>query len=245
MMQCTLTLYYIGTEEITFVTINVKRFVLCYRSIVCLSCLSVPLVYCGQTVGWIKMKLSVQVGLGPSHIVLDGDPPPPIFDPCLLWPNGWLDQDATCYRGRPRPRRHCVRWGLSSPKRGTTPNFWPMSTVAKWSPISATAEHLFLNATITVIIRQLDVASCYRWSVCYDHEPCNSGWTDCDAIWGVDSGGPKEPQNVLDGGPDSHTWRGSFEGKKGLAQEMSGSRCTQSNSTEGRTSMVLMLIGLY
>ena len=26
------------------------------------------------TVAWIKMKLGVQVGLGPGHIVLDGDP---------------------------------------------------------------------------------------------------------------------------------------------------------------------------
>jgi len=38
------------------------------------SCLSVTLVYCGQTVGWIQMKLGVQVGLGPGHIVLDGGP---------------------------------------------------------------------------------------------------------------------------------------------------------------------------
>jgi len=30
-------------------------------------------MYCGQTVGWIKMKLGMQVGLGPGHIVLDGD----------------------------------------------------------------------------------------------------------------------------------------------------------------------------
>ena len=29
----------------------------------CLSVLSVPLVYCGQTVGRIKMKLGMQVGL--------------------------------------------------------------------------------------------------------------------------------------------------------------------------------------
>ena len=42
-----------------------------------LSCLSVTLVYCGQTVGWIKMPLGTQVGLGPGHIVLDGDPAPP------------------------------------------------------------------------------------------------------------------------------------------------------------------------
>jgi len=42
-----------------------------------LSVLSVTLVYCGQTVGWIRMKLGMQVSLGPGHIVLDGDPAPP------------------------------------------------------------------------------------------------------------------------------------------------------------------------
>jgi len=41
-----------------------------------LSVLSVTLVYCGQTVGWIEMKLGMQVGLSPGHILLDGDPPP-------------------------------------------------------------------------------------------------------------------------------------------------------------------------
>ena len=44
---------------------------------VCLSCLSVMLVYCGQMAGWIKMKLGMQVGLGPSHIVFYRDPTPP------------------------------------------------------------------------------------------------------------------------------------------------------------------------
>ena len=39
--------------------------------------LSVTLVYCGQTVGLIHMKLGTQVGVGPCHIVLDGDPAPP------------------------------------------------------------------------------------------------------------------------------------------------------------------------
>jgi len=58
-------------------------------------------------VRWIKMKLGTQVGLGPGHIVLDGNPAPlpkrgrspPIFGLCLLWPNGWMDQDATWYGG--------------------------------------------------------------------------------------------------------------------------------------------------
>jgi len=56
----------------------VKRFALSYRTVVCLSaCLSVTFVYCGQTVGWFKMKLGVEVGLDPGHIVLNVDPDPP------------------------------------------------------------------------------------------------------------------------------------------------------------------------
>jgi len=89
----------------------------------CLSC---------QTAGWMKMKLGVELGLGPGHIVSDGYPAPlpkgaqpPIFGPCLLWPNGWMDPDATCYGSRPRPRRLCLTWGPSSPrkkgKKGTAP----------------------------------------------------------------------------------------------------------------------------
>jgi len=33
-------------------------------------------VYCGQTAGWIKMALGMEVGLGPAHTVLNGDPTP-------------------------------------------------------------------------------------------------------------------------------------------------------------------------
>ena len=44
---------------------------------VCPVCLSVTLVHCGQTFGWIKMKLAMQVCLGPGHTVLDGNPAPP------------------------------------------------------------------------------------------------------------------------------------------------------------------------
>ena len=33
-------------------------------------------VYCGQTDAWIKTPLGMGVGVGPGHIVLDGDPVP-------------------------------------------------------------------------------------------------------------------------------------------------------------------------
>jgi len=52
-----------------------------------------------------------------------GQSPLPNFRPYLLWPNGWIDQDATWYGGRPLPRRLYVRWrSRSSPKkRGGAP----------------------------------------------------------------------------------------------------------------------------
>jgi len=47
---------------------------------------------------------------------------PQIFGPCLLWPNGWMDQDGTWHGGRPQPRRLCVRWGPRLlPKKGAEP----------------------------------------------------------------------------------------------------------------------------
>jgi len=85
----------------------VKRFALCHptdRCPVCLSVLSVcnVVVYCDQTAEWMKMKLGSEVCLDPGHILLDGDPAllsqrgtAPIFGPCLLWPNGWMDQNST------------------------------------------------------------------------------------------------------------------------------------------------------
>jgi len=67
------------------------------------------------------MLLDMEVGLGRlGDFVLHGDPFPlpkkgrsQIFGPCLLWPNGWMDQDGTWHGGRPQPGGLCVRWGPS------------------------------------------------------------------------------------------------------------------------------------
>jgi len=58
-------------------------------------------VYCGQATEWTKMRRGTEACLGPVHIVLLGypapprkdaqQPPTPLFSPCLLWPNGWMD----------------------------------------------------------------------------------------------------------------------------------------------------------
>jgi len=105
-------------------------------------------VYCGQTAGWIKMALGMEVGRAPVHIVLDGDSSPPQKGgraPPQFLAHLYCGQTAGCikmplywYGGRPQPRRLCVRWGPSPyPQKkikGTpTPTqFWPMSIVAKW-----------------------------------------------------------------------------------------------------------------
>jgi len=70
------------------------------------------------------MLLGTEVGLGPGHIVLDGDPALP------------TERDTAT----------------------PTPNFRPMSIVAKRSPISATAEPLYKRSPKkTVTERGMDV----------------------------------------------------------------------------------------
>jgi len=87
------------------------------------------------------MKLGMQVGLGPGHIVLGGDPaappptghsPPPIFGPYLLRPNGGMDHDVTWYGARPLPRRLVLDGDPAPlPKRGGPKNFLSMFIAAK------------------------------------------------------------------------------------------------------------------
>jgi len=107
---------------------------------------------CGdQTAGWIKMPLGTKVGLGAGHIVLCGDPAPPPRDTapcpdfrpmsvvakrldgsrCHLIRRLASAQVTLCYVGTQPPT-----------KRGTPPTLG-LCLVAKRSPISATAEHLF------------------------------------------------------------------------------------------------------
>jgi len=106
-------------------------------------------------VGWIKMKLGVEVGLGPGHIVLDRDLAPalqrdtaaPQFlaHVCCGQTADWIKMSLgtevglglgdIVLDGDPAP----------SPQKEAQPppTFWLMSIVGKRSPISATAKHLY------------------------------------------------------------------------------------------------------
>jgi len=75
-----------------------------------------------------------------------------IFGPCLLWSNGWMDQDGTLHGGGPRSRPYCARWEPSSPtpKKGAQP---PNVYCGQRSPVSATAEHLLIIIIMTHDLR--------------------------------------------------------------------------------------------
>jgi len=97
------------------------------------------------------MPLGTEVNLGSGDVVLDGVAAPPkmgtvspVFFPCLLWPNGWMDEDATWYGSITRPRPHCVRRGPSSSAKGAQQPRPLFGVCLLWprSPISATVELL-------------------------------------------------------------------------------------------------------
>jgi len=81
---------------------------------------------------------------------------PPALSVCnvgVLWPNGWMNQDATWYGGRPRPRPHYVRWGPGSPHR---------------------KRHSRPLPTFAIYGRRLNRCPCLFWP---------NGWTHQDATW--------------------------------------------------------------
>jgi len=97
-------------------------------------------VRCGQSGGWIKMPLGMEVGLGPGDIVLDGDPAPPKegTDP-QFWAYVYCGQTAGWIKMMPLGVEvslgpsHIVLGGHPPPplQRCTAPNFRLMPVVAK------------------------------------------------------------------------------------------------------------------
>jgi len=98
------------------------------------------------------VPLGMEVGRGPGEFVYDGDParprkkghthPHPMFGPCLLWLNGWMDEDATRTEVDLGPG-HIVLDGVPAPRvRGTTAPFFGRYLLWPRSPISVTAELL-------------------------------------------------------------------------------------------------------
>ena len=102
-------------------------------------------VYCGQTAGWIKMALGVEVGFDPGHVVLDGmgtllPSPTRSRTSSNFGPYFYCGQTAVCVR-IPLGTEVGLSLGdivldvdpVPSPLEGHNPppNFRPMSVVSK------------------------------------------------------------------------------------------------------------------
>jgi len=127
----------------------------------------------GQTAVWIKLSLAREVGLGPGDIVRwgpssplhkGGTAPPPLFGPCLLWPNGCPSQLllSTC----------CVRFSFYS----TMPRDWLGRMSLKWLVLCRVRRKILmsrpansskaLNWTLTCTVSRMCVCVC-RWMIWY------------------------------------------------------------------------------
>jgi len=125
--------------------------------------------------------------------------PSPIFGPFLLWPNGWMHQDATWYGARPQPRVLCVRWGPSPlPKKGAeTPPFAHVycDQRARW-----------IKMALGMEVRPQPRRLCFRWGpspsqkgggapspIFGKFQLCPNGWMHQDATW---YGGRPQPRGL-------------------------------------------------
>ena len=102
---------------------------------------------------------------------------PPLFGPCLLWPNGWMDQDATWYGGRSPPRPHCVTWGAAPPPRKgvqQSPLFSLFGSCVLW-PYGRPSQLLLsscFNSSLSLLIQStafiLELGILWPWTLTYD-----------------------------------------------------------------------------
>jgi len=153
------------------------------RPSVCLSVLSVMLVHCGHTVGWIKMKLGAQASLGPGHTVLDGDPALPqkggsnlrpmsivahIYGrPSQLLLNTSCDVRADRRTYRHADRAHC---NTSHPYRGR-------GRISTWSLLSSAGD---CDVDRCATSSSRCCASCERrgWGACRTWPSCSAAAID-------------------------------------------------------------------
>jgi len=109
-------------------------------------------VYYGQTAGWIKMPLGTMVGLSTGNTVFDAEPAPPVqghslsqfsSHVCCGQISGWIMMALGTKVGL--GPGHIVLHGDPDPpsKKEHNSSIFGPRLLAKRSPISATAEHLY------------------------------------------------------------------------------------------------------
>jgi len=99
---------------------------------------------------------------------------------------------------------------LTRPVAWPHPNRWNVVAL-QWHYPKLTYQNCKFKLIITTRMRS--IATDGVSMVCrHDHEPSKSGWTDRDAVWDDDSGGPKQPR--IGWGSSSPHVKGQLWGRK-------------------------------
>jgi len=148
----------------------IKRFDLCYRTVlmqsVCPAC-NVGVLW---TNGWMDQDKTWHGGRprpwphcvrwGPALPKKGGDTAPQFS--AHVWCGqmaGWIKMPHSSEEG-PQPRQHCVRWN-PPPKGAQPPSFRSVSIMAKRSPISVTAAHMFNLGSSEQCLVNRSMCVCY------------------------------------------------------------------------------------
>jgi len=154
----------------------------------------------------VRWGSTVQIPLGKGHF--SGGPIVKYSDTLLWAVQKWLNQSTCCLGfglGLGGPKEPCIRWGPDWPMRRC--NFWgkDMSRHARQqSAVSCAQMAEALKMPFGCGLEWAQGSTCYvgvhivaTWRIRLNH-PCSvavqkNGWTYLNAVWGVDSGRPKEP----------------------------------------------------
>jgi len=162
----------------------------------------------GQTAEWIKMPLGTKVGLGRPHCVSCGPGfpkyghSPPLFGPCRLWPNGWINQGAILCTKVGLAQPYCVRWEPNSPTGAQPPIFGPGllwlngNPSQRWELVVSYRISLHFAWVVTIRNELWSPASVSMYvclsvcvCVCVSASACLY-YTDPDETWGSGRGCP-------------------------------------------------------
>jgi len=141
-----------------------------------------------------------------------GQAPPPIFGPCLFWPNGLMDQDATWYSGSPRPGQHCVKCRPSSTPWEHTPQISAhvcCGQTAGWikmplgTKVGLCPGHIVLHGDSAPLPKGAEPPPQFLAHVYWAQ---TAGWINMPLAMEV---GVNPSDVVLDGDPDPPPWKGT------------------------------------
>ena len=131
------------------------------------------------------------------------------LQPCVLMNSGWRRLRLSTMQRHKKPASTCYKlvvltvfvpiWDCFIPRNSSMVLLSDCQLYVASYLHCSTETNLLLGRIVTVLRTQMRpivtdrVARSVCPFVCHSSEPCKCGWTDLDAIWVENSGGPKKP----------------------------------------------------